>query len=119
MYQIPNVAIVMARCCQTKQYYGIRFEERSQGHWVGDWAFAIKETMGKKEGYDRVEVKGIIELAEGYPGCPHCENMSIVQCSCQKVGCWDGVSLYFTCPYCGDTGSIDGVIGGFEGGMHY
>ncbi len=118
--QSPNVAIVLARCTQTKQYYGMRFEERAPGYWSANWAFPLQEAIAKVEGYDRVQVKGNIELDGEYPGCPHCPNMSILQCPCQKVMCWDTLSQSVTCPHCGRTSNVGPcVINAFDKGIGY
>lgn len=121
----PNVVVVMARCSHSRQYYGIRFEEsnvvdpnpgfrfgfKPKRYWVGDWAFEIDEGSGKKEGYDKSEIRGFISMGSAYPGCPHCKGASIFKCSCGKVACWDGRSDIVTCPYCGITA---GIVGQFE-----
>jgi serine/threonine protein phosphatase PrpC len=70
--------VVVARCSQNGQDFGIRFEEQQRGHWIANWAFPHKET----------------------PGCPHCDAPSIFQCVCGKVACWDGKSQAVTCPWC-------------------
>lgn len=120
----PNVVIVMARCSHNKGYFGVRFEENKVGDqglpfrlhlnpkrlWVADWAFAIESEVGRKEGYDKSEIRGTISMGITYPGCPHCNGRSIFRCSCRKVACWDGKSQMVTCPYCGMTGLVNGQI---------
>ena len=120
----PNVVIVMARCRQTKEYYGIRFEEnrsieRYPKHdfgiepnqlWVADWAFEIKKESADREGYAKTEISGSFSIAPAYPGCPSCHGRSIFKCGCGKVACWDGKSQMVTCPYCGMTGLLSGQI---------
>lgn len=120
MNQMRNVVIVMSRCSWNKESFGIRFEEDNQGNWVSDWAFAVKEAVSKKEGYDKNEIKGAITLDAEYPGCPHCKNRSIVLCSsCGKVSCYDGSSLTVTCPWCGVRNGVGGSIQSLRGGNDY
>lgn len=70
---LPNVSIVMAVCSKTKKHFGIRLEERSRKTWVATWAFPLKESAGKREGYDKTKITGTFYLDFTYPGCPHCE----------------------------------------------
>lgn len=112
----PHVMIVLARCSRRAEgaAFGMRFEEKQRGYWEADWAFAIKETSAKREGYDRGKISGHFLFATAYPGCPHCGTKCIFQCGCGKVGCWDGESKTVTCPWCkcrtelrGDIESLD------------
>jgi hypothetical protein len=113
--QLSSVAeeegVVMARCSQTQQGFGIRFEEKGRGRWVADWAFATKETRARSASYDRGEITGAFEFDAAYPGCPHCRAPSIFQCVCGQVACWDGESHAVTCPWCGTTVELREPIG--------
>ncbi len=102
MSQFPNVVIVMSRCSRTKQGFGIRFEEKSQGRWMADWAFSINEALARKEGYSSNEIKGTFDFDNTYPGCPYCHAMSFFQCTCGKIACWNEAPLPCTvsCPWC-------------------
>jgi len=110
MREIPNVVVVLARCSSQKKSFGIRFEEMERGQWAADWAFAIKEQMAQKEGYDRQEVAGSFARSADYPGCPHCHAHAITQCQCGKLACYDGESKILTCPWCGKKGKIGGEV---------
>ena len=55
----PKVVIVTARCSQTRQSFGIRFEEKGLGQWSADWAFAVTEDAAQREGYDRGMISGV------------------------------------------------------------
>jgi hypothetical protein len=58
---------------------------------LATWAFALKESAAKREGYDRSEIRGTIQLDLSYAGCPHCAKSAVVRCgSCGKVSCWNG-----------------------------
>jgi hypothetical protein len=113
--QLSSVAeeegVVMARCSQTQQGFGIRFEEQGRGRWVADWAFATKETQARSASYDRGEITGAFEFDAAYPGCPHCRAPSIFQCVCGQVACWNGESHAVTCPWCGTTVELRDPIG--------
>ena len=110
MNDFPDVVVVMARCSQTRQGFGIRFEEKAPGQWIADWAFAIKEAVARKEGYDCGEITGAFGFDPAYPGCPHCGAMNIFGCNCGKVACWDGERRTVTCPWCGGTGKLSDHI---------
>ncbi len=113
MSQLANVVIVMSRCCRTREGFGIRFEEKVRGQWSADWAFPVKETLAKKEGYDRAVIKGMIMLDEEYPGCPYCKNDSAIHCPrCDKVSCYDQRSSVSTCGWCGLRGQVGGSSAG-------
>lgn len=111
-----NVVIVMARCCQSKQSFGIRLEEKIPSQWVADWAFRIKESTAKKEGYDKSEIAGSFSVDEAYLGCPYCKRTSFCLCGgklfsqCNKVSCADGEGENHICPWCGSNGKIGGHI---------
>ena len=116
MSSMPNVVIVVGRCSQTKEGLGIRFEELSPGKWVANWCFAIKEASAKREGYNNTRISGTFEFADGYPGCPHCGVGSFVRCGCDKLGCWDGESPTFTCPFCNASGEVTGSVDNLSAG---
>ena len=113
----PKVVIVMARCSQSKQNFGIRFEERKRpGEWAADWAFAINAASAKREGYDRGEIAGSFWFDGPYPGCPSCHARSIFKCRCGKVACWDGERQIVTCPWCDATGELRGSFESLSAG---
>jgi hypothetical protein len=106
-----EAGVVMARCSQSGQDFGIRFEEKRLGHWIANWAFDSKETPARKEEYGRREITGALEFDAAYPGCPHCGAPSIFQCVCGQVACWDGKSHAVTCPWCGTAVELRDPIG--------
>src|ERR1700730_16453980 len=55
-----TMSIVAARCGQTSEGFGIRFERSGEDHWSATWAFSLKETVARREGYDRSEIRGTI-----------------------------------------------------------
>jgi len=72
MNKLPHVRIVIGRCSNNGQSFGLRFEEQKHGQWLADWAFGIKEKSARKEGYDSSNIAGSFDFALSYPGCPHC-----------------------------------------------
>lgn len=104
-----NVAVVVARCQETKVEFGIRFEDLAD-KWIGDWAFVLKPEIAKREGYGETRLTGRFEFASTYPGCPGCSNQSAFLCSCGKVGCWDGHLKTANCPWCIQTVMLEGQI---------
>jgi hypothetical protein len=106
-----NIAVVAARCGQTAAGFGIRFERSGETHWSATWAFALKESAAKREGYDRSEIGGTIQLDPSYPGCPHCAKSALVRCgTCGQVSCWNGETRLVTCPWCRNRARIEGAI---------
>jgi hypothetical protein len=112
----PKVVIIMAQCSHSKQGFGIRLEEKLTGQWMADWAFPIKEAAAKREGYDKSEIAGSFSIDDVYPGCPHCEQKSIVKCICNKVSCGGDQDSFHTCPRCGNKAQISGYITSLSAG---
>lgn len=105
------IVIVAARCGQTAQAFGLRFERSGEASWSLTWAFALKESAARREGYDRSEISGTMQLDPSYPGCPHCAKRTIIHCgSCDKVSCWDEETRVITCPWCKNRGELSGLI---------
>ena len=101
MREIPNVVIILAKCRNSGQPFGIRIEEKAPAQWAADWAFILQEKKARKEGYDRGEIHGSFGIDPAYPGCPHCRAPGFFKCGCGKVACWDGETRMVTCPWCG------------------
>ncbi len=110
-----QVTVVTARCSRNGRLYGIRFE-RMAGSWVGTWAFAIGEERASREGYGRNEIRGAFSFSPEYRGCPHCEQIALVKCSCSKVSCWDGVTEEHCCPWCHRSGKLTGGVESLQAG---
>jgi hypothetical protein len=103
--------IVCARCSEAADLFGIRFERSGEVRWSATWAFPLKESAARREGYDRSEISGTIQLGPSYPGCPHCADAAIVRCgSCGKVSCWNGEARVVTCPWCKTRAQLAGPI---------
>src|SRR4051812_14852524 len=67
-----NVVIIMCRCTRSKGGFGVRMERHAADQWIATWAFAIKDNVAKKEGYDQSQIRGSFAFESAYPGCPHC-----------------------------------------------
>lgn len=109
-----HVVIVLARCSRREASFGIRYEETLPDHWVADWAFPMRETAARREGYDRAVIQGTFKCSPAYPGCPYCEWPEYVRCACGRVGCYDGENLIYTCPWCATTGQVRTGGGGIS-----
>jgi hypothetical protein len=105
---LVNAKVVLARCFKTKKSFGIRVEQRGS-QWFSTWAFPIDEQKAKREGIKSDSADTPLTGHDvGYPGCPHCGSIDYCQCSCKKIGCYDGVfkkgaySKEYNCPWCGN-----------------
>ena len=102
----PEGKVAVCKCKSGKRSYGVRFEKMS-GIWTYTWAFPLKETDAKREGYDTTTIDGMIEMLPGYPGCPYCGAQAFIVCgACGKLGCKNIESGVFTCDWCGESGEI-------------
>lgn len=107
-----TIAVVLARCAQESVSggFGIRMERGTTNQWLMTWAFPVKETSAKREGYDRTRLVGTFSAAPSYPGCPHCQSSNFFKCGCGKVACWNGYASEVTCPWCEQSGELSGNI---------
>ena len=111
-----NIMIVVARCSRAKQGLGIRFERQGARQWAATWAFALKESTAKREGYDQQRMEGAFGFDPAFPGCPHCGSHGFFVCGCGKVACWNAESRTVTCPWCGATGEVGGEVNNIAAG---
>lgn len=89
----------------------MRFEKVADKRWKYTWAFPIKDSAAKREGYDATLIDGMIEPDKDYPGCPYCGKRSFVVCECGKLNCNISNGDLFTCEWCG----LDGNLVGYDG----
>lgn len=106
-----KAVIVIAKCEPHNKTYGMRFEKSAPNHWRVNWAFPMKESAAKREGYDKTTVSGNIEFTDEYPGCPYCKETNLTLCSCGRLSCSHLVNEVFTCAWCGARGTIGGYNG--------
>lgn len=96
-----EASVIIQKCSKSNQFFGVRIQKTPNGDWVRTWAFPVKESYGKTEGFDKNNICGSMFATEEYPGCPYCEAYGFVQCGkCNKISCWDGEESP-TCPWCG------------------
>jgi hypothetical protein len=110
-----NVVIVLARCSRTRKPYCISFERTSAKEWTATWSFPIQEAAAARRNYASDRISGLITSGADFPGCPHCHNRGFFKENCGKVGCWDGINDFITCPWCGAQGELRGRITDVDG----
>ena len=109
--------VALCRCKEGKIPYGVGFEKVDDEKWRYTWASPIKEESAKQEGYEGTSIRGEIEPAEDYPGCPYCGGNHFIVCQCGKQNC-NNASLgeLITCDWCGLTGTLEPGIGEIKTG---
>ena len=107
---VPQSALVLARCTKTRQPLGMRFEEKSAGQWFLVSAFPLGQDAAERGGYGPAELPGAFFYDETYAGCPYCQAKSFFRSICGKMACWDGSPSPVTCPWCDHIGTISGSI---------
>ena len=96
-----EATVILARCPDTGELYGMRTERTSDGDWWRNWAFPVSARQANAEGYDRTQIRGTLRCETGYPGCPYCGAAALVQCGkCGRLSCWTGRDVR-ACPWCG------------------
>ncbi|WP_156972059.1 TerY-C metal binding domain-containing protein [Syntrophaceticus schinkii] len=76
------------------------------------WSFSIKEKNAKHEGYDKAFIKGNIQYAADYPGCPYCGKTGFTLCgTCGHLGCTITKNGIYTCEWCGTQGTLGNYTG--------
>lgn len=117
MAEKKEAVVLLAKCGAHQRTYGITAEKTAQEEWCMVWAFPLKESTARREGYDKTFIRGRLYIGPEYPGCPYCGARLFNVCSCGHVFCKDGGTVS-KCPWCGDTGCFDrkysgsGVIAG-------
>ena len=110
--QMPEATVAVCKCKEAHKTYGVRFEKISHLNWKYTWAFPMKESTAKREGYDATLIQGSIMPTDEYPGCPYCGVKYFVVCQCGKLNCnTGGVNGVFTCQWCGLTGELSSYGG--------
>ena len=111
MQEKKSVLVAMVKCGKVHRTYGIRLEKNGNNDYVGTWAFPIKETAAKHEGYDKTVIRGGIRFANDYPGCPYCETSNLVVCDCGHLGCLILKDGKYRCEWCGTIGTLTDYTG--------
>ena len=110
MSENAEAVVILCKCGKNHKTFGIRTEKNNK-KWMMTWAFPIKESTGKREGYDKVSVSGDISMTSEYPGCPYCGQRSLTVCSCGHLCCTITRGNVFTCEWCGSRGEIRDYTG--------
>ena len=113
-----EAAAVLCRCETTRKMFGIRFEKREKV-WFYNWAFPVKESNARNEGYDHTRVEGELARDPEYPGCLSCGAPGFFRCSCGKMTCWDGKKPEAVCAWCGRASKIRDDLKSLEGTTDY
>jgi hypothetical protein len=106
--------VVLCRCPRTDaretsaRTFGARIE-KLRGDWLRTWAFKIDDDAARREGFDKVTVRGTLTPTGNYPGCPYCGTSNVAQCPCGRLFCWTGEGGLLTCPWCGLKGEYSSV----------
>ena len=96
-----EATVILARCPDNGQLYGMRTQKMPDGDWRRNWAFPVNARQAKSEGYDKMEIRGSLRYEAGYPGCPYCGAKNLLQCGkCGKLTCWKG-GRALVCGWCG------------------
>lgn len=106
MNKITEAVVVLSKCGEVHKTYGIRAEKKAANSWEFTWAFPIKVSSAKREGYDKTNVGGYIQCSEDYPGCPFCGRANFVVCNCGHISCKIVQGDLFACEWCGTKGTI-------------
>lgn len=108
MSDLQDVVVIVAKCAQSGQSFGVRVARVNTSSWEATWSFPIREEVATREGYSDRTIEGCFALGSRFPGCPFCECCSFVLCDCGQLSCWDGLSKTHHCPSC----RKDRVVGG-------
>ena len=106
MREFNEAVVLIAKCGERHKTYGMRMEKTERDRWRATWAFPIRESSAKREGYDKTQVKGNLSFAEDYPGCPYCGGQRVTLCSCGHLSCTILKNHIFTCEWCKSQGRI-------------
>ncbi len=68
--------------------------------------FPDQRNLGKARGYDKATIKGNIQFADEYPGCPYCGGTQLTVCSCGHSSCTILKNGIFTCEWSKSQGRI-------------
>ena len=101
-----EATVILAKCPETGQLYGMRTQKMPDGDWKRTWAFPLSERQANAEGYGRVQITGALRHTDAYPGCPCCRAKRLVQCGqCGRLSCWKK-EAQGVCPWCGFSARI-------------
>ena len=113
-----TVTVICSRCGKNKTLYGIRTEKTS-GRWYFTWAFPLKDSVAKNEGWSDTVINESPSNREDFNGCPYCKSKALIYCSnCHQLNCYNSEE-YFTCAWCGQGGTVSNTGWGSLSGGGY
>lgn len=105
---IMEESILLFKCSQAQQLYGVRVQRMEDGDWWRTWAFKVKSQSAPSEEYGKTPVQSNLYATAEYPGCPYCGTSTLVKCgACQKFCCYHGETS-LVCPWCGNK--IENIV---------
>ena len=108
---LKEATAILAKYPKSHRTYGIRAEMLAQNRWQLTWAFPVKESSARREGYDQTSIKGTLEFAPGYLGCPYCGSCQLTVCSCGRISCTSQQAGQSICECCGARGELGQFTG--------
>lgn len=103
----PSTAYVRMRCARTRAD-AVAVFRRQEDTWLLSATQAAGRGVTTPPG--RTDLSGGFGTHPEYAGCTSCKAPSFVRCGCGELGCWDGESRMFHCPWCGQSGALSGYI---------
>ena len=100
-----KATVLVVKCRETNEPFGIRVEKKEDGKWHETWAFKITAAAASREKYEDKIADGVFQLDQEFPGCPYCGSKRWFICSCGKITCWNG-EHELACAWCGKKGKI-------------
>lgn len=80
--------VLLCRCSQNKELFGITLEKRADGDWNMAYSYPINENRAKSEGFDSNKITASLYLLNSFKGCPFCGSISFFQCGvCNRISC--------------------------------
>ncbi len=104
--EILDVAIVTARCTQSRSTFRIRVEKSSDEKWSATYSEKCDETAGRDRSARQIPP---FDLAPSYSGCPSCNRREFFVCDCDGIACWNG-RMSVICPWCDHRVRLGGTV---------
>jgi hypothetical protein len=95
--------------CAKKKTVFVALFRREGGSWLLVSAEPTSDEVAAPAG--AIGLTGSFAVAPNYGGCPDCRADSFCKCGvCNELGCWDSSCSTFTCPRCGNGGTVKGFL---------
>ena len=62
-----KAAVILTKCKQAHDLFGIRTEQREDGDWYATWAFKVSEHTAGREKFGDTEISGNVYVTTEYP----------------------------------------------------